>query len=119
MNAEFFENMIREEYRKLPDKHPYSEDQCVDILFYFFGAYRATRHEEHPYIKRVQISRLLGKMPFFNESGTPLSGEFIVPEAYPALIVAYFSTHYPNCNYHINHFFSGRIRELKYLECCY
>ena len=40
----------------------------------------------------------------------------IEPDAYPLLIQLHFKTSYRRCDYNINHFFSGRIRELRLYE---
>lgn len=40
----------------------------------------------------------------------------IFPSVYPYIIQLHFKTKYRNCDYNINHFFSGRIRELRCYE---
>lgn len=40
-------------------------------------------------------------------------------EGYLILIDQHFQTEYQNCDYRINHFFSGSIRELRFYETCY
>ena len=39
--------------------------------------------------------------------------EPLAPEDYLDLIDLHFKTRYRNCDYNINHFFSGRIREMR------
>ena len=43
----------------------------------------------------------------------------ILPNDYPALIEAYFSQDFKNCDYSIAHFMSGDIRALRYYEALY
>ena len=43
----------------------------------------------------------------------------IEPFNYKEMIDNYFYTHYPNCDRNICHFFSGKIRELKFYETSY
>lgn len=43
----------------------------------------------------------------------------ISPDAYYAMIDQHFATKYKNCDYNINHFFSGKVRELRFYESCY
>ena len=43
----------------------------------------------------------------------------IDPDCYEDMIDRHFRTRYRNCDYNINHFFSGRIRELRFYETCY
>ena len=38
---------------------------------------------------------------------------------HPPMIDQHFQTRYRRCDYNINHFFSGRIRELRFYETCY
>ena len=43
----------------------------------------------------------------------------IDPDCYEDMIDKHFRTRYRNCDYNINHFFSGRIRVLRFYETCY
>lgn len=46
-------------------------------------------------------------------------GGLFEPTDYPYLIEAYFKTSFKDCDYNICHFFSGRIRELRFFETLY
>lgn len=97
----------------------YTLEEALSVFTYFFHAYEAARGEPHPPIKKQQIIRIMEAMPYINQQDRGNGLVDIEAEDYPALIDAYFNTDFPNCNYRINHFFSGRIRELRYYEELY
>lgn len=81
----------------------------------------------HPPIRSEQIARIMQDIPFLERP----SPEFvkwlketcnldpasdIEPDEYPILIQLHFKTKYRRCDYNINHFFIGKIRELRLYE---
>lgn len=107
-------------YRDL--KSPFSLDEVLDIFDYFFQAYEEAMGEPHPAIRREQIRNIIERMPYTGREGCGFdnSSVFFSPEDYPAMIDNYFSTDFDKgCNYRINHFFSGAIRELRAYEEIY
>ena len=98
---------------------PYSIDDVLSVFQYYFSAYERYTCRIHPYIKTRQIQSIIEKMPFLPENGEISSGIDISPEEYEAMIDQHFVTNYKRCDYNINHFFSGRIRNLRYYETCY
>ncbi|MGI6013709.1 MAG: hypothetical protein ACOX7K_05435 [Oscillospiraceae bacterium] len=94
----------------------YTLGEALSVFTYFFAAYEAARGEPHPPIRKQQIIRIMEAMPYIEQADRGNGIVDIEAEYYPALIDAYFKTDFPNCNYRINHFFSGRIRELRYYE---
>lgn len=91
--------------------------RLVDVLRVFrwyFKAYEKWFGRPHPPIRMAQIRRIINTMPFLEENlgGYP----DLEPEDYRALIDQHFMTQYVACDYNINHFFSGRIRELRFHE---
>ena len=72
----------------------------------------------HPPIRREQIARIMQEMPWIDEI-RKTSDSYIAdidPNTYKYIIRLYFKTKYRRCDYNINHFFSGRIRELRLYE---
>lgn len=96
-----------------PDNAGYSFEDAMRVFRYFFERYEEMAGEAHPPIKSSQIVRICQDMPYIDQVRD------IPPDAYPVLIDKYFQTPYRNCNYRINHFFSGRIRELRFFEELY
>ncbi len=72
----------------------------------------------HPPIRREQIARIMQEMPWIDEI-RKTSDSYIAdidPNTYKYIIRLHFKTKYRRCDYNINHFFSGRIRELRLYE---
>lgn len=92
---------------------PYSIEQVLQVFWIYFSTYERYIGNPHPPIKEGQIRRIINKMP--------CTGNFdIYPEDYEALIKKHFETQYKyGCDYNINHFFSGEIRELRFYEELY
>lgn len=99
-----FENIL---YSVLPDEMSITRKIEICFIFqYFFHRYEIERGEIHPNITAAQIRRAVERLE-----------ELPIPTLeYPFVIDKYFSTMYQNCDYRINHFLSGRIREIKYNE---
>ena len=72
-----------------------------------------------PPIRAVQIERIIREMPYIDETDKANSTMDIDPDCYEDMIDKHFRTRYRNCDYNINHFFSGRIRVLRFYETCY
>ena len=94
------------------------------VFEYYFWKYENTNFEPyqngfyiHPNIKMEQIERIIEAMPFA-DSDMGLETD-LAPGDYPAMIDKHFKTRYDNCDYNINHFFSGEIRALRYHEELY
>lgn len=110
-NFDIFTRVATQAYQEA--KTPYSLQEVLDVFGYFFEAYEAKMKEAHPPIRRGQIKCIIALMPFYG------SGVDISPEDYPLLIDSYFRTPFRNCNYRINHFFSGDIRTMRMYEELY
>ena len=102
-------------------KSPYSLDEVPDMFSYFFQCYEDIMGEPHPGIRREQIENIIQLMPYSSRDGCGFDCKTIdfSPEDYPVMIDAYFETEFYDCNYRINHFFSGQIRELRFYEETY
>ena len=102
----------------------YSLEDCLSVFRCYFETYEAFTGRIHPPIKASQIFRIMRDMPFFNSESAREYVSFmkaagrdptpdIFPRVYPYIIQLHFKTKYRNCDYNINHFCSGRIRELR------
>lgn len=102
----------------------YSTEDMVSILRRYFDRYREFTGHPHPKISEEQLSKIVEIMPYFREVSPEIRkilggkdpGPDILPEEYPEIIEQHFRTNYRNCDYNINHFFSGKIRELRLKE---
>lgn len=100
----------------------YSLDEVLQVFKYYFDTYEIIFNEAHPMISINQIIRIIEKMPCVladdYESGNFLD---ISLEDYRKIIDQHFNTKYNggNCDYNINHFFSGKIRDMRFYEVCY
>ena len=86
---------------------------------YYFEQYEAHTGRPHPPICASQIVRIVRDMPWIEQADRGRAYADIPPESYPPMIDQHFQTRYRRCDYNINHFFSGRIRELRFYETCY
>lgn len=95
------------------DDSPYTLEQVLAVFRYYFEKYEGVIGHPHPNIRMEQIRRIVQKMPYIS----PMAD--IEPEEYRGLIDQHFETKYRGCDYNINHFFSGKIRELRFYETVY
>lgn len=91
----------------------YSLEEVLQVFQYYFETYELIFGEAHPMISIDQITRIITKMPFISDDS------IIAPKDYKIIIDQHFITKYQDCDYNINHFFSGRIREMRYYETLY
>ena len=98
---------------------PYRFEECMDVFRCYFEKYENFMGRPHPPIRASQIERICRVMPYIAQEGRGGACADIEPECYPVLIDKYFATRYRGCDRNINHFFSGRIRELRFYEECY
>ena len=84
---------------------PYTLDEALGVFQYYFCA--------------SQIVRIIRDMPWIEQADRGSAYADIPPESYLPMIDQHFQTRYCRCDYNINHFFSGRIRELRFYETCY
>lgn len=87
----------------------YCLENILYVFHYYFNAYEAKMKKVHPFISVCQTADIIKKMPYSNEFE-------LRPDDYEHLIDQHFATKYRRCDYNINHFFSGRIRDLRYFE---
>ena len=99
----------------------YTVGECLEVFRCYFQTYEDCIGRPHPPIRREQIRRIMEEMPCTVMEDRGGSLEPLAPEDYLDLIDLHFKTRYRNCHYNINHFFSGRIREMRLYdaECGY
>lgn len=114
-NFEKFKRIAVKAYRKV-DNPIFDLEEVLIIFEWYFYRYEQMRREPHPPIRTEQVERLIEEMPYCEG----MSGDLLelYPEDYAAMIEQYFKTRYRNCDYNINHFFSGQIRSIKLYETC-
>ena len=95
----------------------YSLEEVLHVFRYYFETYELIFDEAHPAIRIAQIARIIDCMPFIFDGGKMID---ISPDEYETIIDQHFNTKYmAGCDYNINHFFSGDIRENRYYETLY
>lgn len=90
----------------------FSFDECLHVFYKYFATYEEVNGTTHPHIRRDQIKQIIKAMPECEDV------EF-ESYMYDDLIEQHFLTRYCYCDYNINHFFSGRIRLLRFYEVLY
>ena len=120
MDMDIFRRMLSSVMRDM--ESIYTEDEAFSVFRYYFTAYKRTFGIDHPHIRKQQIERIVELMPYWKEQNPNYSDgqDVLEPEEYQVLIDCHFQTDYAGkINYNINHFFSGRIRELLYYKFLY
>lgn len=101
--------------RVFPSDGEYSLEDALSVFKYYFERYEEYTGHPHPPIRADQIVRIIRAMPWLCDG----SCVELEPFCYPPLIDKHFATKYRNCDYNINHFFTGKIRELRFYEELY
>ena len=99
-------------YRR-SESNAFSFNEVLQVFQYYFETYELVFGIAHPMISINQITRIIEKMPFIGDD------DILTLEDYQVIIDQHFITKYRDCDYNINHFFSGRIREMRYYETLY
>lgn len=95
---------------------PYSLKEALFVFRYYFEKYEEHTGRAHPPIRASQIVNIIQNMPWICEEDRGGYYSDVSPEQYVEMIDQHFRTKYKKCDYNINHFFSGRIRELRFYE---
>lgn len=113
---ETFQTLVARSY----EPGPYSLGDVLSVFRYYFQCYEEKFGRPHPNIRTQQIRRIVTKMPYITaEMERELSGSGfpeIPATVYPYIIDKHFETEYLQCDFNINHFFSGKIRFLRCQE---
>ena len=95
---------------------PYSLEDALGVFRYYFEKYEEHTGKPHPPINASQIVRIAQNMPWIEIEDLGSYSADVDPAVYRVLIDKHFATKYRHCDYNINHFFSGRIRRMRWLE---
>ena len=94
----------------------YSLEEALAVFRYFFEACERNAGQVHPHIRKEHIRNIIQVMPYPDTEGLVGGTDYLFPEDYPTLIDAYFATRFWDCDYRINHFFSGKVRTFRCFE---
>ena len=97
---------------------PYTLEESLSVFRCYFEQYERHTGRPHPPIRASQIVRICQDMPYIDQQNKG-GYEDVSPLDYHAMIDQHFATKYRRCDYNINHFFSGKIRALRFYEACY
>lgn len=115
INWRSFKKLAEEAYEEA--ESDFTLEECLEVFEYFFACYQQHTGRAHPPLKKEQIINIIEKMPYITSE---THGMFDTgPENYTILIDKYFETPFNNCDYRINHFFSGDIRTNRFYEELY
>ncbi len=112
MNLAAFRGVLVHVYQE--GRFDYSFEDAWHVFTFYFRKYREWCGEDHPILSRKIVKEIVEKMPRTKENEFELD-----PECYEDLIEQHFKTEYNDCDYNICHFFSGRIRDLRFFDCGY
>lgn len=118
LHFEYFTRLATRAYQSI-DKVPFSLQEALQVFQYYFQSYEEHMGYPHPNIRQEQTARIIRVMPWVDS--TDVGGYYADLELhhYWKMIDQHFHTKYRNCDYNINHFFSGNIRLLRFYEVCY
>ncbi len=118
-NFKTFSAFATKAYKELGES-PYILDEVLAVFKCYFTKYEREMCEPHPNLRLSQIKHIISVMPYLEKDFKSGAPEDIDADCYPDMINQHFKTEYRgNCDYNINHFFSGCIRELRYYETLY
>lgn len=110
-----FDLFSRVAARAYKEGNPYSLDECLKVFQLYFQTYEEYIGRPHPPVRQEQITSIMERMPYIDQQGNGRIAD-LEAEEYKDLIGLHFKTKYQRCDFNINHFFSGRIRELRMYE---
>lgn len=116
MDLRIFDSMVKREYK---ESDPWELEGYLYVFHKYFDTYEEYFQEPHPHISKANIRKLMDRMPYLDFENRGSMSERLDPDSYDALIGRYFELDWQHCDYNINHFFSGQIREMRFYEMCY
>ena len=111
-----FETFANITGRVYPSTAEYSLHDVLTVFEYYFHAYEEYMGKPHPNIRIGQIRKIIEEMPIAYMPDHPEELFNLDPEDYPPIIDKHFSTEYKGCDFNINHFFSGKVRMMRFFE---
>ena len=123
MDFDIVKRQIIQEYLKIygeiRETDEWSLRKCIKVFEYYYTRYYEVIGNEHPHLSNKTISNIIMNLPYFSADEQHGTVYDFSPEQYPALIDAYFSQDFQDCNYSISHFMSGEIRMMRVYESIY
>lgn len=116
MNYNIFDRLVASVYQ---EKDAWPLEGYIYVFHKYFDTYEEYFQEPHPHISKANIRKLMDKMPYLSCESRHDTDEYLDPDSYDALIERYFELDWQHCDYNVNHFFSGQIREMRFYETCY
>lgn len=95
----------------------YPLDFCdvIKVFEFYFNEYESRVGMRHPKLNLKAMHQILEVLPFIYDSNLDKEIPLLVDD-YRQIIKMHFSTEYRFTDYNILHFFSGRIRLLRFYE---
>lgn len=97
------------------ESHLFELDEVLDVFHYYFEEYECKMHRPHPDLNNRAIIKILDTLPCLYDLNFDKE-IYLSVDDYRRIIKAHFSTEYRFTDYNILHFFSGRIRLLRFYE---
>lgn len=117
MDYNVIDRMTKIATRNLADSGEavFDVEDATSIFRHYLSTYKLTMGYAHPPVSLRQVTDYCAKLPYIPN---PETGEAIeiTPDYYIHMIDQYFCVDFPDCNYNMQHFFSGNIRYYRYLE---
>ena len=110
-NQSIFDKLVERAYGLCVKANPnaYSLEDVLSVFHYYLKSYENKFYRSHPNIRLQQIIKVVEIMPFVDDF-------FVSVSDYSLIINRHFNTQYLDCDFNINHFFSGDIRLFRYYE---
>lgn len=113
-NFKLFSQDVQAVYMAFED-YPFELKEVLGIFEMYFESYEREMNQTHPFITRTAIFKILEDMPFVCDRHYDRFINLNVDD-YRLIIDRHFQTVYKFCDFNIIHFFSGRIRLLRFYE---
>ena len=116
-------NFIEKAYKTIePFEGMFTLAETVCVLSMYFDSYEYHTGRIHPFLKAEQLQRIIKQLDFCEGSfsGLPFESTDLTVDDYAKIIPAHFRTQYRfGCDFNVNHFMTGDIRFMRWLEECY
>lgn len=90
-------------------------NEVVLIFKYYFEKFEKVMSVPHPRVNQNALIKILNELPYVYDEKYDFYVELTLND-YIEIIDKHFATRYRFCDYNIIHFFSGRIRLLRFYE---
>lgn len=105
MDFDIFDRQLRKAYNQAHSA--FTLDECKTVFTEYFNEHQSYTGSEHPPLKTDKVIEIINQID---------GGGMFEPGDYSLMINSYFNTDFRNCDRNICHFFSGKVREMRYFE---